>query len=225
VRVLLVEDDAATASLLERALREDGNAVVVERNGLLALDLAGSNSFDVMVLDVMLPGLDGYGVMRRLRKNGSHIPTLMLTARDTNRDVIQGLDVGADDYLTKPFALDVFFARLRAVSRRAHSPLSLILSVENLNVNTATREVHRGDRLLQLTRTEYLLLELLLKSACRIVPRERIIEAVWGFGAEVESNTLDAFVHLLRAKVDAPGESKLIHTIRGVGYCLREIRT
>jgi DNA-binding response OmpR family regulator len=220
MRVLLVEDDSATACLLERALKEEGNTVVVERNGVSAADLAASQSFDVMVLDVMLPGLDGFGVMRRLRHNGCHIPTLMLTARDRNQDIVQGLDIGADDYLTKPFVLDVFFARLRSVARRSHLPLSLILKAGDLTLNTATREVCRGDRLLQLSRTEYVLLELLLKRADRIVPRERIIEAVWGFDAEVENNTLDAFVHLLRAKVDLPGSPKLIHTVRGVGYRL-----
>jgi DNA-binding response OmpR family regulator len=224
MRVLLVEDDALQAALLERALREEGNAVVVERNGAHAVDTARSESFDVMVLDIMLPGLDGFGVMRRLRRNGCHVPTLMLTARDAEGDVIQGLDEGADDYLTKPFSLDVFFARLRAVARRNKSPLALILSVGDLTLNTATREARRGTRSLQLTRTEYLLLELLLKNSSRIITRERMIETVWGFDAEVENNTLDAFVHLLRTKVELPGESKLIHTVRGVGYRVGEVR-
>jgi DNA-binding response OmpR family regulator len=222
VRVLVVEDDATTASLLERALQEEGEAVMVERNGLVAVDVARSHAFDVIVLDVMLPGLDGFGVANRLRHQGCQTPILMLTARDTNRDVVHGLNLGADDYLTKPFALDVFFARLRAVARRASVPLSLVLTAGDLALNTATREVRRGSRTLELTRTEYVLLEVLLRNSDRIVPRERIVETVWGFNAEVENNTLDAFVHLLRRKVDHPGEPKLIQTVRGVGYSLRE---
>jgi DNA-binding response OmpR family regulator len=222
MQVLLVEDDETMSALLDRALREEGDAVVVERNGAAAAEIALSHAFDAIVLDVMLPGLDGFGVVRRLRESGCQTPVLMLTARDTNRDVIHGLDSGADDYLTKPFDLDVFLARVRAVARRGVAPLTLILSTGDLTVNTATREVNRGGRLLELTRTEYGLLELLVRNAGRIVPRERIIETVWGFGAEVENNTVDTFMHLLRRKVDPPDAPKLIQTIRGVGYAIRE---
>lgn len=217
-----MEDDETMSALLDRALREEGDAVVVERNGAAAAEIALSHAFDAIVLDVMLPGLDGFGVVRRLRESGCQTPVLMLTARDTNRDVIHGLDSGADDYLTKPFDLDVFLARVRAVARRGVAPLTLILSTGDLTVNTATREVNRGGRLLELTRTEYGLLELLVRNAGRIVPRERIIETVWGFGAEVENNTVDTFMHLLRRKVDPPDAPKLIQTIRGVGYAIRE---
>lgn len=222
MRVLLVEDDETMSALLDRALREEGDAVVVVRNGIEAVEIARSHTFDAMVLDVMLPGLDGFGVVRRLREAGCQTPVLMLTARDTNRDVIHGLDSGADDYLTKPFDLDVFLARVRAVARRGAAPLTLILSARDLTVNTATREVKRGARPLELTRTEYGLLELLVRNAGRIVPRERIIETVWGFGADVENNTVDTFMHLLRRKVDPPDEPRLIQTIRGVGYAIRE---
>lgn len=217
-----MEDDETMSALLDRALREEGDAVVVERNGAAAAEIALSHAFDAIVLDVMLPGLDGFGVVRRLRESGCQTPVLMLTARDTNRDVIHGLDSGADDYLTKPFDLDVFLARVRAVARRGVVPLTLILSTGDLTVNTATREVKRGGRALELTRTEYGLLELLVLNAGRIVPRERIIETVWGFGAEVENNTVDTFMHLLRRKVDPPDAPKLIQTIRGVGYAIRE---
>jgi len=222
MRVLVVEDDETMSALLERALREEGEAVVVERNGLAAVEIAQASTFDAIVLDVMLPGLDGFGVVQRLRRRECQTPVLMLTARDTNRDVIHGLNVGADDYLTKPFDLDVFIARLRAVARRGAAPLTLVITAADLILNTATREVTRGKRMLELTRTEYSMLELLIRNAGRIVPREQLIETVWGFGAEVENSTVDTFVHLLRRKVDPPEEPKLIQTIRGVGYALRE---
>jgi len=222
MRVLVVEDDETMSALLERALREEGDAVVVERSGIAALEIARSHAFDVIILDVMLPGLDGFGVVHRLRQRGCQTPVLMLTARDTNRDVIHGLNVGADDYMTKPFDLDVLIARVRAVARRGAAPITLVLTAADLTLNTATREVTRGKRALELTRTEYSLLELLVRNAGRIVPREQIIETVWGFGTEVENSTVDTFVHLLRRKVDPPDEPKLIHTIRGVGYALRE---
>ena len=224
MRVLVVEDDKTMASLLEQALREEGDAVIVERNGIAAVDLARTHEFDAVVLDVMLPGLDGFGVVQRLRQQGCQTPILLLTARDTDLDVIRGLNVGADDYLTKPFVLDVFLARLRAVARRGNIPQSVTLVADNLALNTATREVVRGDRTLDLTRTEYGLLELLLRNSGRVVPRDKIIETVWGFGAEVENSTLDTFVHLLRRKVDQPDEPKLIQTVRGVGYSIREVQ-
>lgn len=222
MRVLVVEDDATVSSLLEKALREEGDTAVVESSGLEAVALALAQPFDAIVLDVMLPGLDGFTVARRLREEGCQTPILMLTARDADRDVVHGLNLGADDYLTKPFALDVFFARLRAVSRRGALPMSLALTAGDLRLSTATREAQRGSRKLQLTKTEYALLELLLRNAGRVVLREQIIEAVWGYGADVESNTLDAFVHSLRTKVDPQGEPRLIQTVRGAGYTLRQ---
>lgn len=221
MRVLVVEDDETMAALLERSFREEGDAVVVERNGLAAVEIARSHPFDAIVLDVMLPGLDGFGVVHRLRQRGCQTPVLMLTARDTDRDVIHGLNVGADDYLAKPFNLAVLLARVRAVARRAAAPINLALTAADLTLNTATREVKRGKRVLELTRTEYNLLELLMRNAGRIVPREQIIETVWGFDTDVENSTVDTFLHLLRRKVDGPDEPKLIQTIRGVGYALR----
>jgi DNA-binding response OmpR family regulator len=222
MRILVVEDDPTTSALLERAIREEGDNVVVETNGLAALEIARFHPFDAIVLDVMLPGLDGFGIAKKLRQEGRQTPILMLTARDTDRDIVHGLNLGADDYLVKPFSLDVFFARLKAVARRGVLPLSATFSVADLEVDTGTREVRRNGKNLLLTRTEYNLLELLLRSAGRVVPREQIIETVWGYGAEVESNTLDAFVSSLRSKVDPPGKLRLIHTVRGVGYSLRE---
>jgi len=222
MRILVVEDDPTTSTLLERAIREEGHNVVLETNGLAALEIARFHPFDAIVLDVMLPGLDGFGIAKKLRQEGRQTPILMLTARDTDRDVVHGLNLGADDYLVKPFSLDVFFARLKAVARRGTLPLSATFSVADLEVDTGTREVLRSGKSLSLTRTEFSLLELLLRSAGRVVPREQIIETVWGYGAEVESNTLDAFVSSLRSKVDPPSRLRLIHTVRGVGYSLRE---
>ena len=222
MRVLVVEDDATVSSLLETALREEGDSVMAESNGLAAVDLARSQPFDAIVLDIMLPGMDGFTIASRLRDLGCQTPILMLTARDTNRDIVHGLNLGADDYLTKPFSLDVFFARLRAIVRRGAVPIALALTCAGLRLSNTTREVARGKRILQLTKTEFALLELLLRNQGRVVPRERIIESVWGYDAGIENNTLDAFVHSLRSKVDQPGETGLIQTVRGVGYSLRE---
>jgi DNA-binding response OmpR family regulator len=222
MRILVVEDDSLTSALLAKAIREEGDTVVVETNGFSAVSIARSHHFEAIVLDVMLPGLDGFEVAKKLRQHGCQTPILMLTARDATSDIIRGLNLGSDDYLTKPFSLDVFFARLKAVARRGMMPLSATLSVADLQLDTGSRQVSRGEQPVSLTRTEYNLLELLLRCAGRVVLRDQLIETVWGFGADVEDNTLDAFISSLRSKVDPPGRSKLIHTVRGVGYTLRE---
>jgi DNA-binding response OmpR family regulator len=221
VNVLVVEDEARMAELLRRGLEEEGFSVTVSRDGVEALGIAQASGFDVIVLDVMLPGIDGFTVARRLREARNRTPILMLTARDADEDVITGLNLGADDYLTKPFSLEVLLARIRAVGRRGPIPQSVILQVGDLTFDEITREVTRGKRRLNLTRTEYSLLSLLLRNAGRVVTRDSIIEKVWGYNTEIESNTLDAFVRLLRTKLEGRGESKLLHTVRGVGYCLR----
>jgi two-component system, OmpR family, response regulator len=221
MEVLVVEDEVRMADLLRQGLEEEGFAVSVSRNGSEALATILASHFDVVILDVMLPGLDGFSVARRLRENRNQTPILMLTARDTDQDVIDGLNFGADDYLTKPFSFEVLLARIRAVSRRGPIPQPVILNVGNLKLDESSREVSRGKRRITLTRTEYSLLNLLLRNAGRVVTRDSIIEKIWGYDTEIESNTLDAFVRLLRGKLEAPGESKLLHTIRGVGYCLR----
>jgi two-component system, OmpR family, response regulator len=221
MEVLVVEDEVRMADLLRQGLEEEGFAVSVSRNGSEALATILASHFDVVILDVMLPGLDGFSVARRLRENRNQTPILMLTARDTDQDVIDGLNFGADDYLTKPFSFEVLLARIRAVSRRGPIPQPVILNVGNLKLDESSREVARGKRRITLTRTEYSLLNLLLRNAGRVVTRDSIIEKIWGYDTEIESNTLDAFVRLLRGKLEAPGESKLLHTIRGIGYCLR----
>jgi len=221
MQVLVVEDEPRMANLLRQGLTEEGYAVTVAANGLDALDLALGYAFDAMVLDVMLPGMDGFTVARRLRERQNQVPILMLTARDAASDIVDGLDLGADDYLTKPFSFDVLLARLRALGRRGPIAQLTVLRAADLTLDTGSREVKRAGRELHLTRTEFSILELLMKNAGRVVTRESIIEQVWGHNAEIESNTLDAFVRLLRAKVELEGELKLINTVRGVGYTLK----
>jgi DNA-binding response OmpR family regulator len=221
MQVLVVEDERRMAELLRQGLEEEGHSVILAMDGKEGLAIAESHSFDAIVLDVMLPGIDGFSVARKLRASRNQTPILMLTARDTTGDVVAGLNLGADDYLVKPFAFDVLLARLHAVSRRGLIPQPVQLQVRDLSLNPASREVARGSRRLALTRTEYSLLELLMRRAGRVVTRENLIEAVWGFDSDVRSNTLDAFIRLVRDKVDVAGEEKLIHTVRGVGYCLR----
>ena len=222
MQVLVVEDERRMAELLRQGLEEEGHSVILAGDGKEGLAMAESHSFDIIVLDVMLPGIDGFSIARKLRASRNQTPILILTARDAPADMIAGLNLGADDYLVKPFSFDVLLARLRAVSRRGPIPQPVQLQVQDLTLNPASREVMRGTRRVPLTRTEYGLLELLMRRAGRVVTRENLIEAVWGFDSEVRSNTLDAFIRLLRDKVEAAGESKLIHTVRGVGYCLRE---
>jgi len=220
--VLVVEDEARLAELLRQGLEEEGFSVTVSRDGNEALGIAQSSPFDVIVLDVMLPGIDGFTVARRLREAQNRTPILMLTARDANQDVIAGLNLGADDYLTKPFSFEILLARIRAVARRGPIAHSVILQAGDLKLDESTRDVTRGQRRILLTRTEYSLLLLLLRNAGRVVTRDSIIEKVWGYDAEIESNTLDAFVRLLRGKLETSGEARLLHTVRGIGYCLRK---
>ena len=220
--VLVVEDETRMAELLRQGLEEEGFSVTVSRDGAEALEMARASPFDAIVLDVMLPGIDGFTIARRLREALNRTPILILTARDAEQDVITGLNLGADDYLTKPFSFEILLARLRAVARRGPIPQSVIVQAGDLRLDETTREVTRGKRVLNLTRTEYALLLLLLRNAGRVVTRDSIIEKIWGYDTEIESNTLDAFVRLLRSKLDAPGEEKLLNTVRGVGYCLRK---
>jgi DNA-binding response OmpR family regulator len=222
--MLIVEDERQMADLLRKGLTEEGHSVVVAHNGPDGLAFAEAEDFDAVVLDVMLPGLDGYQVARRLRHTGNRTPVLMLTARDATADIVAGLDAGADDYLVKPFAFDELLARLRAVTRRQPMSHGIRLTVADLSLDPSAHDVRRGHEPLALTRTEYSLLEFLMRRAGHVVPRRTLIEGVWGHGREIEDNTLDAFVRLLRQKVDAGDRRRLIHTVRGVGYVLREDR-
>jgi len=224
MKLLIVEDEPRMSALLRKGLTEEGHTATCARDGAEGLELAKSYEFDVIILDVMMPRLSGYELAKRLRAEKIRTPILMLTARDSVPDVVRGLDLGADDYMTKPFSFDELVARLRAVKRRAAAAHDPSLRVGDLVLDPASREVLRGEARVSLTRTEYNLLEQLIYRAGKVVSRRSLIEAVWGFDRDIEENTLDAFMHLLRGKVDPPGRPKLIHTVRGVGYMIREIQ-
>lgn len=221
MQILVVEDERKMAKLLERTLQEEGHQVVLARDGREGFEMARCSPFDVIVLDVMLPAIDGVTVARRLRECRVRTPVLMLTARDTAADVVRGLDSGADDYLTKPFSIDVLLARLRAVSRRGPVARAARFEIADLVLDPASRGVTRGGEALNLTPREYQLLELLMRNPGRAVSRDTILDSVWGPASDVSENTLEVFMRLLRSKIDNR-EPKLIHTVRGFGYMMRE---
>ena len=222
MKLLVVEDEPRMLELLRRGLTEEGHMVTCASNGNEGWQLARGYEFDAIVLDIMLPGMNGFEIAKRLRETKVQTPVLMLTAKDSVPDIVRGLDSGADDYLTKPFAFHEVLARLRAVHRRATQRAQNRLQVGDLILDPESREVTRGGASIFLTRTEYSLLERLMYRAGKVVPRSTLIESVWGFDREIEENTLDAFVRLLRHKIETEGRSKLIHTVRGVGYMIRE---
>ena len=220
MKILVVEDEKEMAQVLRRGLEEENYAVTVARDGVSALSLFEKNRFDLILLDVMLPGLDGIQVAGRLRELHQEMPILMLTARDSVPDIVKGLDAGADDYVTKPFSFAVLLARIRALERRASEPRSYTLRVADLTLDITQRRAFRGTREIHLTPTEFRLLEFLARHEGRVASRQSILDAVWGANENVEENTLDAFVRLLRRKVDDHESVKLIHTMRGFGYSL-----
>jgi len=223
MRVLIIEDDRSMAGLLKKGLEEENQVVSVAHDGQTGLEVAKTYEFDVVVLDWMLPAMDGLEVTHRLRRAGNASPILMLTARDAVPDIVKALDAGADDYLTKPFSFTEFLARLRALARRSKvAPRGKRLEIADLSLDAASRQVFRGGNEVRLTPTEYRLLEFLVRRSGRVASRQAIVEAVWGLEAEVEENTLDAFVRLLRTKVDRDHKSKLIQTVRGFGYCVKQ---
>ncbi len=220
--ILVVEDETSMREALQQGLEEENHTVTVAADGLEGIHAAETCDFDAILLDVMMPGMDGVDLVRRLRANGKQTAVLMLTARDAAADVIRGLDAGADDYLTKPFSFRVLLARLRAISRRSAQPAKSKLQVSDLLLDPASHEVSRAGEPLTLTATEYRVLEFLMRRAGHAVSRSAIIEGVWGFEEEIEANTVDAFIRHLREKVDVGHEAKLIQTVRGYGYILRE---
>ena len=224
MHVLIVEDEKKMAELLKKGLEEENHSVSLAHDGRDALEMAQNMDCDAIVLDLMLPGIDGFEVARRLRKGGNKTPILVLTARDTVPDVVKGLDIGADDYMTKPFSFEEFLARLRSVSRRGAAPRPTVLQVGDLILNPASHEVTRGGEEISLSRTEFRLLEFLMRRAGRVVPRNTIVHSVWDASDDVEENTLDAFISLLRTKIDRDYKVKLIHTVRGTGYTIREAK-
>jgi two-component system, OmpR family, response regulator MprA len=228
MRILVVDDDRAVRESLRRSLEFNGYQVELASDGQAALESVTSARPDAMVLDVMMPRLDGLEVCRRLRGTGDDLPILVLTARDLVSDRVAGLDAGADDYLPKPFALEELLARLRALLRRAvadQNPAAKTappLHFADLEMDLGTRDVRRGDRSISLTRTEFALLELLLSHPKQVLTRSRILEEVWGYDFPTSGNALEVYVGYLRRKTEAAGEPRLIHTVRGVGYVLRE---
>ncbi|MFI5057561.1 MAG: response regulator transcription factor [Candidatus Acidiferrales bacterium] len=220
MKILVVEDEKGMAQVLRRGLEEDSHAVSLAADGLSALELAENSTFDLILLDVMLPGMNGLEVARRLRESRQDTPILMLTARDAVPDIVKGLDAGADDYLTKPFSFAVLLARIRALDRRHTELRTHSLRVADLTLEIMERRVFRGHREVHLTPTEFRLLEFLMRRDGKVASRHAILEAIWGPEEHVEENTLDAFVRLLRRKIDEGEPVKLIHTMRGFGYCL-----
>ncbi|GGP61935.1 response regulator transcription factor [Streptomyces abikoensis] len=228
-RILIVDDEPAVREALRRSLAFEGYATELAVDGLDAVEKVADRRPDLIVLDVLMPRMDGLTAARRMRASGVTVPILMLTARDTVGDRVTGLDAGADDYLVKPFELDELLARIRALLRRSSYAASAApadtdsptLSFGDLRMDLATREVTRGARRVELTRTEFTLLELFLTHPRQVLTREQILKSVWGFEFEPSSNSLDVYVMYLRRKTEAGGEPRLVHTVRGVGYVLR----
>jgi two-component system response regulator MprA len=229
MKVLVVDDERAVRESLDRALRLSGYQVALATDGLDALRVVVDDEPDAMILDVAMPGPDGLAVARRMRRDGHDLPILMLTARDAIDDRVAGLDAGADDYLVKPFALEELLARLRALLRRTSGVGDAAdgddddgpLTFQDLTMDVVTMQVRRGDRSIRLTRTEWLLLELFLRTPERVLSRDVIHDRVWGFDAAASSNSLEVYVSYLRRKLEADGEPRVLHTVRGFGYVLR----
>ena len=224
-RVLVVDDDRAVRDSLRRSLEFNGYDVVLAADGAEGLVAVGSHHPDVVVIDVMMPRLDGIETTRALRAAGNDVPILVLTARDAVGDRVEGLDAGADDYLTKPFALEELLARLRALLRRVvpdEDGDGEVLTFADLTMDVSSRDVSRGGRPIELTRTEFTLLEMFLRRPRRVLDRSFILEEVWGYDFPTSANSLEVYVGYLRRKTEAEGEPRLIHTVRGVGYVLKE---
>ena len=224
MKILVVDDERAVRDSLRRALELEGYEIELASNGQEALyRLSANTDPDAVILDVLMPGMDGIEVCRRVRRNGNRLPILMLTARDAVENRVEGLDAGADDYVTKPFALEELLARVRALLRRSSdADAGDVLRFADVELNEATREVTRGGDAIELTRTEFSLLELFMRNPRQVLTRSTIFERVWGYDFGFASNSLDVYIGYLRRKTEAGGKPRLIHTIRGVGYALRE---
>jgi len=222
VRVLLIEDDVTISRLLKEGLEDESYAVDVAHDGNEGYRTAVADEYDVIILDIMLPGMNGYEVCRALRNDGNKTPILMLTARDAERDIVEGLDTGADDYLAKPFSFDVLLARIRALLRRPNEKLEEILQVGDLKLDPSLKKVTRASQEINLTAKEYGVLEYLMRNKGKVLSKEQIISHVWDFDADVLPNNVELFIMFLRRKIDKPFKSKLIHTVSGFGYKLEE---
>ncbi|MFZ5858666.1 MAG: response regulator transcription factor [Chloroflexota bacterium] len=221
-RILIIEDDQAILKILQRGLAYEGYTVDTATEGRSGLMLARDHQPDLVILDWMLPGMDGLEVCHRMRTASGSVPILMLTAKDAVQDRIQGLDAGADDYMVKPFNLDELLARVRALLRRTQPDRVPVLKFADLTLDTGSRQASRGSRLVQLTAKEYELLELFLRHPKQVLTREVIFDRVWGYDFGGESNVLEVYIRYLRQKLEEGGEARLIHTVRGVGYVMRE---
>jgi two-component system response regulator MprA len=222
VRILVVDDEPAVRDAVKRALGFEGYRVDLAGDGVEALERVALDPPDAIVLDVLMPRMDGVELCKRLRSAGDTTPILMLTARETVADRVVGLDAGADDYLVKPFALQELLARVRALLRRTNGRHDGPFRCADLVLDPERHEVHRGERRVDLTRTEFLLLELLLRNVGRVLPRDVILQEVWGYDFATSSNSLEVYIGYLRRKTEAEGETRLIQTVRGVGYVLRD---
>jgi DNA-binding response OmpR family regulator len=221
MHILIVEDKRSFANHLGRALENEGHTIALAYDGDQALRLGRTAAFDLLLLDVMLPRMDGYTVIRKLRENRLRTQTILVSARDSMEDIIQGLDAGADDYVTKPFALDILLAKVRASERRIPLSAPQIVQFEDIILRPHLYELQRGARVESLTRTECALLETLIRRADTVVPHSVLIEEGWSAESDVSFDSLYVFIRALRGKISAPGERDLLHTIRGVGYSLR----
>ena len=222
MRILLVEDDTAIARSLKEGLEDESYAVDVANDGSEGYRTAAADDYDVIILDIMLPEMNGYEVCRALRNDGNKTPILMLTARDAERDIVEGLDTGADDYLAKPFSFDVLLARIRALLRRPNEKLEEILQVGDLKLDPSSKKVTRASQEINLTAKEYGVLEYLMRNKGKVLSKEQIISHVWDFDTDVLPNNVELFIMFLRRKIDKPFKSKLIHTVSGFGYKLEE---
>lgn len=221
MKILVVEDEHRIAQGIREGLEEEGYAVDVEHDGESGYNAASASSdYDLIILDVMMPGLNGYEVADKLRGDGNHTPILMLTAKDQERDIVKGLDTGADDYLAKPFSFDVLLARIRALLRRPHQSLDETLNVGDLTLDPAKKQVERAGTAIRLTSKEFAILEYFMRNPGRVLSKDSIISHVWDFDADVLPNNVEVFITFLRAKIDKPFKKPLLHTVRGFGYKL-----
>lgn len=222
MRILVVEDEKKVGSFIKKGLEEEHYAVDIAYDGEEGLSLAQINEYDLILLDIMLPRLDGMEVLRQIRRNGSNVPILMLTAKDSVEDIVSGLNGGSDDYLTKPFSFDELVARVRALLRRKEKEKTDLLTVGDLSLSTSTHRVKRGEREIELTAKEYALLEYFMRNPNRVLTRVLITEHVWDYHFDPSTNVIDVYVNYLRNKIDQGFEKKLIHTIRGSGYMMKD---
>jgi DNA-binding response OmpR family regulator len=220
MNVIVIEDNKRLANILRQGLIEDGHQVVLSARGDEGRDLLISSPFDAAVLDIMLPGLDGFGVLQQIRAQDCAVPVLMLTAKDTIPDIVHGLNLGADDYLTKPFQIQVFIARIRAVGRRGPALQPKTLTVGDLVLNTGSRSAQRDDQEIILTKKEYAILEVLMRRPNQVMTRNQLREVAWPCNAEVSDSSIDFYMHSLRSKIDVTGNESLIRTVRSLGYMM-----